>query len=118
MLDKLFVMFAEFRSLFDYRLKAAPHLRHYMVDTLRRATEFHINCPLIGPRFRIQHGQNTYVFAREVGSDFWINHTPLMRHEQSSSFAWSDGDCGGGGPRRFPARYSVGQLWATGQMSE
>jgi serine acetyltransferase len=74
MLDKLFVTFAEFRSLFDYRLSAAPNLKYHMLDKFRRATELHINCPMIGPRFRIQHGHNTYVFAREVGSDFWVNH--------------------------------------------
>jgi acetyltransferase-like isoleucine patch superfamily enzyme len=74
LLNKLFVMFAEFRSLFDYRLGSYPHLRWHKADTLRRATELHIECPVIGPRFRIQHGHNTYVFAQEVGSDFWVNH--------------------------------------------
>jgi serine acetyltransferase len=74
MLDKLFVTFSEFRSLFDYRLSLMPRLKYHMADKLRRASELHINCPTIGPRFRIQHGQNTYVFAMEIGADFWVNH--------------------------------------------
>jgi serine acetyltransferase len=74
MLDMLFVTFAEFRSLFDYRLSARPELKYHMADKLRRASELYINCPTIGPRFRIQHGQNTYVFAMEIGTDFWVNH--------------------------------------------
>jgi serine acetyltransferase len=74
LLDKLFVSFAEFRTLFDYRLNDAPKLKYHLFDKLRRASELHINCPTIGPRCRIQHGQNTYIFAREVGSDFFVNH--------------------------------------------
>jgi serine O-acetyltransferase len=74
LLDKLFVIFLEFRSLFDYRLNSRPRLRNHAADRLRRASELHINCPLIGPRFFIQHGQNTYVFAREIGADFFVNH--------------------------------------------
>ena len=71
LLDKLFVVFPEFRSLVDYRI---PKLRHYKSEQFKRATELHIQCPSIGPRFRIQHGHNTYVLAREIGSDFWVNH--------------------------------------------
>jgi serine acetyltransferase len=73
-LDKLFRTFPEFRSLFDYRVSGNAALLNHKTDTHRRATELHINCPQIGPRFRIQHGQNTYVLAREIGADFWVNH--------------------------------------------
>ena len=72
--DKLFLIFPEFRSLVDYRISSLPHLRQYKADHFRRATELHIQCSSIGPRFRIQHGQNTYVLAQEIGSDFWVNH--------------------------------------------
>lgn len=78
LLDRLFRSFPEFRSLLDYRLLSRPKLRHYKLDVFRRATELHINCPSIGPRFRIQHGHNTYVFAREIGSDFWVNHNVTL----------------------------------------
>lgn len=73
--DLLFGKFSEFRSLVDYRLLGVPDLRKMVKQiSLPRATELHLTCPVIGPRFRIQHGFNTFLFAREVGSDFWINH--------------------------------------------
>jgi serine acetyltransferase len=74
-LQALFLALAEFRSLFDYRTlgrPAAGHRQHQ--ETLRRATELYISSPTIGPRFRIQHGQNTSILANEIGADFWINH--------------------------------------------
>lgn len=71
--DKLFSTFPEFRSLYDYRVKQRKDLKSCH-PSMPRATDFYINCPSIGPRFRIQHGHSTYVFAREVGSDFFINH--------------------------------------------
>jgi len=71
--NKLFLLFPEFRSLYDYRTRGDGSLQGLKKE-LRRASEFYINCDSIGPRFRIQHGQNTYVNAREIGSDFWVNH--------------------------------------------
>ena len=73
-LNKLFVLFPEFRSLLDYRVIKRPELRNYKSTQFKRSSELYINCEKIGPRFRIQHGQNTYVFARQIGSDFWVNH--------------------------------------------
>jgi acetyltransferase-like isoleucine patch superfamily enzyme len=72
-LDKPFVSLPEFRSLFDYRVKARPEFRNLLPDLLR-ATDLYIATPTIGPRFRIQHGHGTYIFAKEIGSDFWVNH--------------------------------------------
>jgi serine acetyltransferase len=74
-LQALFLALAEFRSLFDYRTLGRPTVGHRQhQDTLRRATELYISSPSIGPRFRIQHGQNTSILANEIGADFWINH--------------------------------------------
>jgi serine acetyltransferase len=74
-LQALFLALAEFRSLFDYRTlgRVAVGYRQHR-ETLQRATELYISSPTIGPRFRIQHGQNTSILANEIGSDFWINH--------------------------------------------
>ncbi len=72
--DKLFVIFPEFRSLSDFRTAGREPLNRPGSATMPRATELHIQCARIGPRLRIQHGQNTYVLARSVGSDFWVNH--------------------------------------------
>jgi serine O-acetyltransferase len=69
----LFKTIPEYRSLFDYRTKGIQNL-HGIEPTLRRATDLHINVPVIGPRLRIQHGHGTYILAREVGADFFINH--------------------------------------------
>lgn len=70
--DHLFSLFPEFRSLFDYRT-SKTRLGN-VAPNLRRATDLYIAAPSIGPRFRIQHGHGTYIFAREIGSDFWVNH--------------------------------------------
>jgi serine O-acetyltransferase len=72
-LDVLFSTFSEFRSLFDYRTLGTP-LRGILRERLQRATDLNINVGSIGPRCRIQHGNSTYLFAREVGSDFFIGH--------------------------------------------
>ena len=70
----LFLTFPEFRSLCDYRTqKRKVSTQRLLRDTLPRATELHIQCEVIGPRFRIQHGFSTIVLAREIGSDFWVN---------------------------------------------
>jgi hypothetical protein len=95
-LDKLFFLFPEFRSLMDFRMLRVPHLRWHAKDDFRRATDLYITCPSIGPRFRIQHGQNTYVLANEIGSDFFVNHNVTI----------------GAGPRGIPkigCRVSVGK---------
>lgn len=72
-IDALFSAFPEFRSLFDYRVMGTP-LRGVLRDNLQRATDLNISVGSIGPRFRIQHGHGTYIFAREIGSDFFIGH--------------------------------------------
>lgn len=72
--DKLFVIFPEFRSLSDFRTAGREPLNRFASETMKRGTELHIQCARIGPRLRIQHGQNTYVLARSIGSDFWVNH--------------------------------------------
>ncbi len=71
----LFATFAEFRSLYDYRVASIERkgLRGFM-GHLRRASELHIACQHIGPRFRIVHGQNTIILAREIGADFCVHH--------------------------------------------
>jgi hypothetical protein len=72
-LSSLFGFFPEFRSLLDYRATGTP-LRGVLRDQLPRATDLNINVGQIGPRCRIQHGHGTYLFAREIGSDFFVGH--------------------------------------------
>ncbi|MEQ1714760.1 MAG: hypothetical protein ABL907_02030 [Hyphomicrobium sp.] len=71
--SRLFEIFPEFRSLFDYRVKGIPSLVKLHYDQFKRATDLIIAATSIGPRFRIQHGHGTYIFSREIGADFWIN---------------------------------------------
>jgi hypothetical protein len=72
-LDKLFMSLPEFRNLFDYRVRSVAEL-HRCLWSMPRSGDLYIACDVIGPRFRIQHGQNTYVYARKIGSDFFVNH--------------------------------------------
>jgi serine acetyltransferase len=70
-----FSRYREFRNLVDYRINTASvKLAVPWGSSWARVPELHINCPEIGPRFRIQHGQNTYVFAKKIGADFLVNH--------------------------------------------
>lgn len=72
--NKLFLFFPEFRSLFDYRMASIN--RSFMrvaADQYPRTPSLHIGCPNIGPRFFIQHGFSTIIYAAEIGTDFLIN---------------------------------------------
>lgn len=72
---QLFISLPEFRSLFDYRIRSIDRsLVGWGQETFQRAGELHIGCESIGPRFRIQHGNGTWIFAKEIGSDFFIGH--------------------------------------------
>ncbi len=70
----LFRQLPEFRSLLDFRLPAGHKFKQWRKETHPRPSELHIWCASIGPRFIIQHGQNTVVLAKEIGSDFSVQH--------------------------------------------
>ena len=76
----------EFRTLFDYRAQHSNDgLRFAFLyyQIYPRTAGLNIDCPEIGPRFRIQHGTSSWVSADRIGSDFWIN--------QNVTIGWING---------------------------
>src|SRR5689334_8226001 len=71
--NRLFEIFPEFRSLFDFRTKTHAQLYKLHAQKFPRATDLASAAASIGPRFRIQHGHGTYILAGDIGSDFWVN---------------------------------------------
>jgi len=74
-LEELMAQFSEFRSLYDYRVRSAGlEPGQLSINRLPRAQDLHINCPEIGPGFRIQHGHSTWINAHSIGANFLIRH--------------------------------------------
>ena len=65
----------EYRNLLCYRLKSSrKYIGYFITKFLFPNLEtLYITCPSIGPRLYIQHGFSTYIAAKSIGSDCWIN---------------------------------------------
>lgn len=65
---------AEFRSLFDYRVRQADAagLRE-LSPALPRAHNLYISTPEIGGGIRIQHGHGAWILAERIGRNLLIN---------------------------------------------
>lgn len=82
----LFDRYPEFRTLVDYRTSTSQDGKQFMRlhGNMRRATDLYIACPDIGPRFIIQHGHSTWIIARKIGSDFWVNQNVTIGFRRGS----------------------------------
>lgn len=72
---ELFLRYPEFRTLLDYRIRASKlfepgyrYLAHH-----RRGTELHFNVERLGGGCMVQHGTGSWIFARTIGRNFFIN---------------------------------------------
>lgn len=61
----------EYRTLIEYR--AGGGYRLLLKLLFPPLDSLFIACQKIGPRLFIQHGFSTYIAARSIGSDCWIN---------------------------------------------
>lgn len=71
----LFRYYAEFRSLVDYRLRTSGQFSRsfQFCKDYPRATELHFNLKSLGAGAFVQHGTNTWLFARSIGERFFVN---------------------------------------------
>lgn len=69
----------EFRSLVAYRLKDRANELDSLNKTilhqanLKTANDLYIQCDDIDVGFFLQHAYSTYIFAKKIGKNFWIN---------------------------------------------
>lgn len=75
LLSRLLVEKKEYRNLFCYRLRfGGGIIRQFIAKFLFPNLEsLYIKTASIGPRLYIQHGFSTWISAKEIGSDCWIN---------------------------------------------
>jgi serine O-acetyltransferase len=73
----LLATYAEYRTLFYYRLRRAGVVTAALAGVAAVVypgeRTLHLDCSDIGPGLFIQHGFATVVAARKVGANFWIN---------------------------------------------
>lgn len=72
----LMYTFKEFRNLFIYRNrypKAHRLFCKWIAFWYPPEKTLYIECPDIGGGFYIQHGFATYISARKIGKNFWVN---------------------------------------------
>lgn len=67
----LMLRLKEYRTLIEYR--AGGGYRLLLKLLFPPLDSLFIACQKIGPRLFIQHGFSTYIAARSIGSDCWIN---------------------------------------------
>lgn len=72
----LFHFYPEFRTLFDFRIRFAslPTTCKEVKPELRRANDLNLNLGKLGGGAFFQHGNNTWLFARSIGNNFFANH--------------------------------------------
>ena len=69
----LLTRYKEFRNLFLYRNTGRPHFRRLVRLLYRPLDSLYITTPEIGGGLFIQHGFSTYIAARSIGENCWIN---------------------------------------------
>jgi acetyltransferase-like isoleucine patch superfamily enzyme len=75
----------EFRSLISYRARIAQkkfildmNIFHEIINTVGNnnylfVSNLYLSCEDIGPGFYIEHGFSSIVYAKKIGSNFWLN---------------------------------------------
>ena len=73
-LKLLFINYPEFRSLVDYRIASSLIKKRIEVaPQLARRANLSINLKSLGAGAFIQHGSSTWIFAKSIGDNFFIN---------------------------------------------
>lgn len=73
--EGLVLSYAEFRNLFDYRIRSSgqfPPNTRFLKDR-PRANDLHFNLKSLGGGAFVQHGSSTWIFARSIGKNLFIN---------------------------------------------
>lgn len=69
----------EYRTLLQYRVKG---VRRFLLKLLFPPLDsLYIACQNIGLRLYIQHGFSTYIAAKSIGSDCWINQQVTVGYD-------------------------------------
>lgn len=75
---KLLVSYKEYRNLLCYRIKSGNTIMCIIKSEITKflfpnMETLYIKCPTIGERLYIQHGFATWISAKSIGTDCWIN---------------------------------------------
>lgn len=75
LMSRLLVEMKEYRNLFCFRLRSGGGIARQSLAKLLfpNLGSLYIKSANIGPRLYIQHGFSTWISAKEIGSDCWIN---------------------------------------------
>lgn len=73
-LEQLFRSYPEFRSLFDYRVRRIDRIENKNIaPQFHRRVNLNLNLRELGGGAFIQHGSSTWIFAKSIGENFFIN---------------------------------------------
>lgn len=75
---KLLVYHKEYRNLLCYRMKNGRSITDLLISSITKLLfpnleSLYIMCPNIGENLFIQHGFSTWISAKSIGSNCWIN---------------------------------------------
>lgn len=86
---EIFSAFAEFRSLFYYRIGQARGAKAFLRYLARARwpgqVNLYLNTPEIGPGLFILHGFSTILSAKRIGSQCWIHQQTTIGYTDPSS---------------------------------
>lgn len=73
--EGLVLSWSEFRNLFDYRIRISGHFpsNTKFLPNRPRANDLHFNLKSLGGGAFVQHGSSTWIFARSIGKNLFIN---------------------------------------------
>lgn len=73
-LEQLFRSYPEFRSLFDYRVRRMGRVKNKNIaPQFSRRINLNLNLRELGGGAFIQHGSSTWIFAKSIGENLFIN---------------------------------------------
>ena len=78
--NELFLREGVVRTIFDFRARSSKDGSTYTAirPELKRIDTLSIICPDLGAGLIVQHGTSTYIYARRIGINFWINQNATV----------------------------------------